>query len=546
MNVAQRVATTLAELGIRRVYGLPGEDHMTLLHALVEAGIEYHTAVNESSSVIMAAADSKVGGLPGVAILSLAPGVSNGVNGILNAFMEQLPVLIISGQHAGAREPFVVRQGFDIRSLIDPVTKWAGRLGAKADPVLAVCKALDVATANRPGPVYLELSDEIAKAEEPEITDVHSPCEVLRASWADRGLTRVRGPVATSSSMATLRSRLAAAKHPVLVVGGRANELSVSTVEDFARTFSCPVFTSSGQKGLLTSANPNYAGTFLNGAMETQILAQSDLILMVNPEAYDIYNTPWRYDDVAASLTSVASDEWLYPFSLRVVADPDSALRTLAESVDSASVWTASEIAGYRGMVKETLLGSWNTEFSVAEAVQGALAASPSSTRLVADAGFSKPILAMLSEPEDRDHYLASNALSTMGYSIPAAIGAVRASGAPALSFLGDGSLLMRVSELALAQELPASLVVVAIMDESLSQIEIKQERLKLRNVGVTLPPFSCKAIGEAFGVNGIDVSDRESLEAAVAGAWSSRKPTLIGAHVQTTSSRRIYESLRG
>jgi acetolactate synthase-1/2/3 large subunit len=195
-------------------------------------------------------------------------------------------------------------------------------------------------------------------------------------------------------------------------------------------------------------------------------------------------------------------------------------------------------------MVRATLLDP--SEFSVPEAIEGALVASPASIRLTADAGFGKPIVAMLSEPESKDHYLASNALSTMGFSIPAAIAAVRASGEPVLAFLGDGSLLMRVTELALTQDLAASLVVVAIMDESLSQIEIKQERLNLKNVGVTLPPLSCTQLGEAVGVRGADVSDRQGLEAAVAEAWTHSGVTLIGAHVSTVASRRIYESLRG
>lgn len=546
MIIAQRFAATLTELGVRRAYGLPGEDHMTLLDALAAAGIEYYTAVNESSSVIMAATDAKVSGVPGVAILSLAPGISNGLNGLLHSYMEGAPVLVISGQHAANRQPFVVRQGFELDKLISPVTKWAGQISATADPVMAICKALDLATAYRPGPVYLELPDEVAKAEEPRRATNQDPIEVLRSSWNDRGLTRMQGSPPTQHAVSTLREHLERAKHPALIIGGRRQDVSAETAEDFSQEFRCPVFTSSGQKGLVTSSNPFYAGTFLNGSLESRILSECDLLLMVNPEAYDVYNTPWRYDTFAVSITPAPLEEWLYSYSSRVVANPDTTLRALLGQVIPASEWTAHDVRQYRSYVRDSLLEGDESIFSVPMAVDVALSASPPAVRLVADAGFSKPIVAMLSEPTTWGNYLASNALSTMGFSIPAAIAAARASDRPVLAFLGDGSLLMRATELVMAKELKARLVIVAIMDESLSQIEIKQERLNLNNVGVTLPHLSCAQLGEALDIDGVDVDDTDSLTLAVNQGWSASRPTLIGAHVSAQSSRGIYEVLRG
>src|ERR1700754_2647357 len=112
--IARQVAEMLTGVGITRVYGLPGEDHMALIDAFSEAGLTYVTAFNESSAVIMAATEGQLTGLPGVAVLSLAPGVSNGVNGLLNTYLDQQPLILISGQHSADRYPFVIRQGFDI------------------------------------------------------------------------------------------------------------------------------------------------------------------------------------------------------------------------------------------------------------------------------------------------------------------------------------------------------------------------------------------------------------------------------------------------
>lgn len=546
MIIAERIVQTLAAIGIRRVYGLPGEDHMTLLDAFEAAGLEYYPAANESSAVIMAAADAKVSGLPGVVVLSLAPGISNGVNGLLHAYMEGLPLLLISGQHPASRAPLVVRQGFDLQRLVEPITKWIGRVSSKSDPQQVLAKAIDVASANQPGPVYIELPDEVARAEEASAPADSAAVTVLQQQWAefDSGLTQ--GPTLKEALLNELRKIAGAATHPVLVIGGRAACLKRETVKAFSETLRVPVFTSTNQKGLLAGGDPFYAGTFLNGSMEHAVLDRSDLILAINPEAFDFYNTTWGYVAPTIVISPAVLGEWLFPFSRRLIADPDSLLRDLVVKGLGASRWTSSDVKEYRQKVVAELHGPDIASFSVVSAVEAALSAAPAGTCYTADAGFSKPIAAMLSEPEMPGGFLASNALSTMGFSIPAAIGAARAAGSPILAFLGDGSLLMRASELALAQDIKSPLVVVALMDAALTQIQIKQERRELRSVGVTLPELSCEAVGAAFGVPARDVSSAETLSEAVRSAFASEGPCLIGAHVAVAPSRRVYDLLRG
>src|SRR5262245_12841581 len=165
VKVATQVAQTLAAVGVRRVYGLPGEDHLTLLDALARCDIAYCRAFNESAAVIMAATEAQLTGIPGVVILSMAPGVSNGMNGLLDAYLEHVPVILISGQHAGSSLPFVVRQVYDAESLVGPVTKWRGRVAPGMDVPGVIGKAIDEALSGRPGPVYLELPDDVASTD---------------------------------------------------------------------------------------------------------------------------------------------------------------------------------------------------------------------------------------------------------------------------------------------------------------------------------------------------------------------------------------------
>jgi acetolactate synthase-1/2/3 large subunit len=542
--VVERFSEILASFGVRRAYGLPGEDHMPLLAALEHAGISYHTASNESSAVIMAATDSAVSGVPGVAIVSMATGVSNAMNGLLHAYMEGHPVLLLSGRWPASRESIVVRQGFDPVNLVSPCTKWATVVRTTGDPAAQLCKAIDIATTPRPGPVYVELPDEIATAECASTDDVLVDELRRRLSRPDSGHGRA---VLGADQAGALIEKLSAARRPAVVLGGRASSVTRETLVRFAETFRTPVFTSPAQKGVVRESCEWFAGAFLNGNPEKELLDQSDFVLALDPEAFDYLNRAWPHPEATVAVTATPLTEYVFAYAERLVASPELVLLDLIErATHGASEWVPEDVTNYRSGVRTALLGKSGDDMSVVEAVDAALRASPEGSCVLADAGFSKPLVTMLSQTARPRHFLASNALSTMGFGIPAALAASLAGDSPVLGFMGDGSLLMRASELVVARGIARPPVFVAIMDRSLSQIEIKQERRDLAEVGVELPTLSCERIAAAFGVRGVDVHDVPSLEAAVTEAFQGTECVLIGAHVDGADSRRLFDVMRG
>jgi acetolactate synthase-1/2/3 large subunit len=539
MIIADQVARVLYELGIRRVYGLPGEDHMALLDSFATAGLEYRAAFTESAAVIMAATEAQVSGLPGVVVLSLAPGVSNGVNGLLNTYLDEIPLILISGQHPADSLPFVVRQGFDIGQLVTPMTKWRAKVTAGMNVPAVLGRAVDEAMTGRPGPVYLEIPDAVALAQPRSDSDVVSR---LRARWT----AAPEAPSASQAAVSGLAEALAGARRPVLVIGGRRRRLSTEVLDRFASAHRIPVLTSSRQKGLLDGRSPYFAGTYLNGTLEKDLLSRADLVVMIDPESFDFYNKQWNFDAPAVALVDEAFTEWMNPFERLFVGYPDAVLAELSRGdVGGSSEWSEGDVAAYRTGVREALLPSIES-LSVAHAIDAALSAWPSDGYLVADAGFGKPIVAMLSEPSGPDSFFASNALSTMGYTIPTAVGLRQAGSRPVLAFLGDGSLLMRAPEIAVGTGEGPGTVYLAIMDRTLTQIAVKQERRDLQTVGVHLPAISCVKLGDALGVEGVDAYSAEEVSEAVARGLAGDKPMLVGAYVDPAPSRILFELLRG
>jgi thiamine pyrophosphate-dependent acetolactate synthase large subunit-like protein len=270
----------------------------------------------------------------------------------------------------------------------------------------------------------------------------------------------------------------------------------------------------------------------------------------VNFEAFDIYSSGLAPSGVTLSLAGTAISDTFIAFSREIVGDPVDALERLGgRGVCTASEWTEDEIRGYRSQVRSELmrLDRVDNGLSVTDAV-GALAdALPGGAAVVADAGFSKPLLLHLWEPAKPKLFYASHSFGTMGHALPTAIALkLHSPDRPTVAVMGDGSLLMRVGELQTAADALVNPIVVVFMDGSLTQIAIKQTRRGLPKTGVDLPKLSAEAIATAFGCVGLDVYTAEDIGKAMAAALTSREVSVIGVHVDNRNANDVFEYIRG
>jgi acetolactate synthase I/II/III large subunit len=184
---------------------------------------------------------------------------------------------------------------------------------------------------------------------------------------------------------------------------------------------------------------------------------------------------------------------------------------------------------------------------NVPEAILTVREAVPGGAYVAVDAGFSKPLLSLLWSTDLIDSYFGSQGLSTMGYAIPAAnaLKLVHPS-ETVIGFMGDGSLMMRASEIAVAVELGICPIYVVFVDSTMTQIAVKQRRRKLRQVGVSFTVPSCVALAAAFGAIGYDVSTQSELREALNDALAQQRPALIGITIDASATERIFDLVRG
>jgi acetolactate synthase-1/2/3 large subunit len=535
-TVAQSFAYALHAAGIQRVYGLPGEDHLRLLDALPAEGLRYIGAREESAAALMAATEAQASGRPGVVLVTIAPGLTNAINAIAHAWLDQVPLLVVCGQHAPERAPLIVRQRLDNHRLVDSITKWTVTASARIHQVLT--RALEVALAPPAGPVLLELRDDVAG-----LTPLDRPADWPLLQAAGHTLHLV-GPIAISSE---LRQRMSSARAPVFVVGGACpmDDATRQALADASQRLAAPVLCSPSALGMLGPGDEWFAGTFLNGNLESELLSRSDLILSLGLDAKDFFNAAWRYSAPVIAINARPDTQRFVPARYQLVGDTAASLTALA-CEGGASEWRTLDVGRHRAGVEQPFHLD-DAAFTIPAALRLARSALPAETLVAVDAGFGKPLASYLWSAPRPNMYFSAHGLSTMGYALPAANALQLAHpDQPVVAFMGDGSLLMRASELSVAAEHGIAPMCIAWMDAALAQIETKQLRQGFAPVGVRLPRLECARIADAFGATGVDVDTLADFGRALESGLTSHAPTLIGAHVDQSRRAEWYELLRG
>jgi acetolactate synthase-1/2/3 large subunit len=538
-TVAMAFARALAAAGVRRVYGLPGEDHLRLLDALPRADITYVAAREESAAVIMAAAEAQASGRPGVVLVTLAPGITNAINGLAHAWLDHVPLLVVCGQHHPERAPLIVRQSLDTHRLLDGLCKTTFTASTRIHQVLA--RALDTALAPPAGPVLLELRDDIARA---------APLDALE-DWpvlqSQQRTSRMRGQLVEGTLDAAIAQRVAASARPAIVVGAGCptDRATCQAIQRVSCQLRAPVFTTPSALGVVAAESEWLAGTFLNGNLEAELLSRCDLLLTLGLDARDIFNAAWRYTAPVVAINEHPDTQRFLPVCQQLLGDTGGLLQALGCG-GSASEWRPRDVAEYRAAVERPFRLEEGA-FTIPTALRAARALLPADALLAVDAGFGKPLTSYLWSASRPNTYFTAHGLSTMGYALPAATALQLAyPDRPVVAFMGDGSLLMRASELTVAAEQGIAPIAVAWLDGALAQIETKQLRQRLAPVGARMPPVSCAKIADAFHGHGVDVDSLPDFRAALQAALTSDKPMLIGARVDQSRRAEWYELIRG
>lgn len=525
MNTSQVIIQYLAAAGIRHIFGYPGDPSVEFLEAARREGMRFVLGTREGTAGLMAEAYGQLTGRPGVCLSTLGPGSTNLVNAVAGAYLDRVPMLAISGQIERKREPYFTHQVVDHNRLFSPISKWVTAL--QPDTVATVMrKALRIACAERPGPVHITAAGDVVGA---EATDREIGLPPMRA-------LRTPQLFSTGAAEADPVKRLKSARRPAILAGISAARSGASTsLVRLAETIGAPVVVAPMAKGVMPEDHPLYAGT-LDMACNKFVwdfLKGADLLLAVGFDAVELVK-PWTLSMPIVHIDTIPNTDQIYRAELEIVGDIPGILDAIAAASGSLERWSAAEVAAHRARLKALYYaGRVNARLNPTDVVDAVRSVMPRDTIVSTDVGSHKMLVGQGWTTYAPRALLMTNGLSSMGFSLPAAIAAKLVHpDRPVVCFVGDGGLAMVQGELRVAASLKIDPIVVVFCDNSLNRIELKQIARQYPSWGTVIEPTDIAMLARAMGCDGVEVDSAKALESVLAGARARDRPLVIGAKI--------------
>ena len=527
MNVSEVMVRYLKAAGIGHVFGYPGDPNIEFMEAARRAGMQFVLGRREGTAGLMAEAYGFLTGRPGVCMSTLGPGSSNLVNAVANAYLDRVPMLAISGQIERKRAQTFTHQVLDHNRLFAPVSKWATEVAP--DTVGGVMRrALRTAMAERPGPVHITTHADVVGAEAKDVV-VTLPPLATQAFGADGGVA----------------ARLRKAKKPVILAGIAAQRAGANkALARLAEKAGIPVVVAPMAKGVLAENHPYYAGTLdmACNALMWDFLKGCDLLLAVGFDAVELIK-PWTLSLLTVHIDAVPNTDQIYSADTELVGDVAAILEGIATAWKGEGKWTPAAVKRHRDKLRAAYYaGRVKGKLNPTDVIDAVRAALPREAIASTDVGSHKLLVGQGWTAYAPRSVLMSNGLSSMGYSLPAAIVAQMLNPTlPVVCFIGDGGLAMVQGELRLAASLKLPLLVVVFCDGSLNRIEIKQANRKYPSWGTLIEPTDIEPLAQSMGCEGASVDSAEGLSRLLAGRRPKDRPLVVGARIDPAQYTRQF-----
>ncbi|MBM3224777.1 MAG: thiamine pyrophosphate-binding protein [Candidatus Tectomicrobia bacterium] len=520
VTYADVVAKLLADAQIEYIFGMPGSRaSVELIEAARKQGIEYVLSNNEAAAAVMAATYGVLQRRPGVCSVGVGPGATNVVNGVAHALLERAPMLMFTDRYPDDLYRHLPRQRVDQEQLFRPITKGTFPI-ADDSTARSMQRALHLAMDGRPGPVHLDLPDDVMQHEAAGLPEP-TPAQ----TW--------HGAVSTDHpAVQSLAATIGQARRPIVIAGLGVNRSgSEAALQALTEALQAPVLCAVSAKGTIADDHPWCGGTFMGSEASHGLIAQSDLIITIGLDVVELFEPGlWPYDQRVLNLDNVPHQDGLFHPSQELVGDIGASLHALTPLLKPCGGWQTADLAAFRARQRPPLTTS-GVRLSPAAALRIMRQVLPRETILTTDAGQHKVYASRLWECYQPLDYLTSSGLGTMGVAIPIAIATklVRRE-RPVVALTGDGGFLMRVSELETARRAGTPIIVVIFNDGYLNLIKIKQDRQGYAVLGSQFAPVDFAQVSAGFGFRAVRAETEAVLQDALQQAVASGEPWVIDA----------------
>ena len=504
------------------VFGIPGTHTLALHESLAGSSIRHIAPRHEQGAGYAADGYARASGRPGVCIVTTGPGLTNLMTAAATAYHDSVPLLIITPgmpSFAEGRDAGFLHQVKSQSGAMENIVHWSRRVASAREAVDSIDDAFDHFANARPRPVHIEIPIDVLEAEAPEAGG--DPVEL-----------RDRRPVADQAQLRLAAEILCEAREPWLLLGGGSRDAS-REARELAELLGAVVVTTVNAKGVVPESHPLSIGASLRLAPARDGLAAADAVVAVGSEISE--SDLWTSDfSLAGKLVRIDIDAE----QLSKNASAAAALHGDAAGVMAVIIGDLKESspAPRNGAERASALRSELEEIIARDGsdyleLHRALRASLDEDAIVAgDSSMVTYYGTVHQFPVERPRcFLYPVGYATLGYSLPAAIGAKLAlPERQVVAIDGDGGFLFTATEIATAVELGLPIPIILFDNRGYGEIRAEMLARGAEPVGVDLAPVDFAALSRALGGRGVTVDDADALSAAVAETLHADRPTLI------------------
>ena len=549
LSGAQMVVRALEDQGVEHVFGYPGGSVLDIYDALFENGKMEHVLVrHEQAAVHMADGYARSTGKVGTVLVTSGPGATNCITGIATAYMDSIPLVILSGQVPTSMIGEDAFQETDMIGISRPVVKHSFLCKKASDIPEAIKKAYYIAASGRPGPVVVDLPK-----------DVQNPKEKFPYQYPESVSLRSYNPTKAGHKGQIKRAAklLTEASRPVMYVGGGAiNANADHLVTKLAELLNLPVTTTLMGLGAFSGTHPQFIGMLgMHGTFEAnKSMHNADLIFAVGARFDDrVTNNVAKFcpnativhididptsisKTVQAHVPIVGSVETVLEQMLEVIRECgfDNDKQALADWWEQINQWRSRNCLAYE--THPTLIKPQQVIETLYKVTKG-------EAFVASDVGQHQMFAALYYPFAKPRQWINSGGFGTMGFGIPAAMGAQFANPeAVVCCVTGDGSVQMNIQELSTCMQYGVPIKIISINNRALGMVKQWQKMFyggrHSHSYMESLPDFV--KLAEAYGHVGIAVSDPAELESAMEKAFAM-KDRLVFMDISVDPDEHVY-----
>ena len=520
-TVGMYLAELLEAYGVEVIFGIPGVHTVELYRGLPNTKLRHVTPRHEQGAGFMADGYARVSGRPGVCFIITGPGMTNIATAMAQAYADSIPMLVISAVNAlgqiGSGEGWL-HELQDQRQLVKQVCAFSHTVTTPAELPKVVARAFALFAGARPRPVHIELPLDIITAPADKLPPV-------------RAIVPPSPPAASPTALQEAANWLNNAKAPVLLLGGGAQD-AAPFVRSLAEALDAPTIMSVNGRGLLPPGHPLAVPCSPSMPPTMRLIESADVILAIGTEFgatdYDWFEQGGARFNGKSIRIDIDAQQVVRSRQpdLPIVADASEASAALVPLLSPARRDGAARAAAAREAVLADLSRTYRACLHLMETVRDALPGAV----LVGDS--AQPVYAgciYYPSAAPRSWFCSATGYGTLGYALPAAIGAqLAAAERPVVCLIGDGGLQFTIAELASAREAETPVIVLLWNNNGYGEIKTYMVSRQIHPIGVDIFTPDFQILAKGFGCEAVKLKNPGDLPRLLREATQRKTATVI------------------